>query len=83
VLFKPKKYGRRGTFVLAVSFYVASLGFGMTTIACSLYHFDDFFDKVRSVFGFFVGTIVWAALGKSYSKMASDLSADHSKHRPR
>jgi len=77
MLFRPKKYGRDWTFVLAVSFYAATLGFGIATVAASFSHFDDFSDKMVFVLGFLLGTIIWAALGRSYWKMASEMSADH------
>jgi hypothetical protein len=73
MLFTPKKYGRDWTFFLAITFYAASLGFGIATVAAGFSHFDDLSDKVFSVVGFFVGTIVWGALGKSYWNMASGM----------
>lgn len=77
MLFTPKKYGKDWTLVLAVSFYAASLGFGIATIAASFSHFDSLSDKIFSVLTFFLGAIVWGALGKFHWKMASDMSADH------
>jgi len=83
MLFTPKKYGRDWTFVLAVSFYAASLGFGIATVAATFSHFDDFSDKMLFVSGFILGTIIWGALGRSYWTMASEMSADHSSRPPR
>ena len=76
MLFTPKKYGRDWTLVLAISFYAASLGFGISAVAASFSHFDDLSDKIFSVVGFFLGTVIWGALGKSFWKMASEVSAD-------
>ena len=82
MLFTPKKYGKDWTFVLAVSFYAASLGFGVIAVAASFSQFDDFSDKILFVLGFFLGAIIWGALGKSYWKTASEMSADHPRRPP-
>jgi len=76
MLFTPKKYGRDWTRVLAVSFYGASLAFAIAAIAGSFSHFDDLSDKIGFVLGFFLGTIVWGALGKSYWQVAPNMSTD-------
>jgi hypothetical protein len=74
MLFTPKKYGRDWTLVLAISFYAASLGCGMAAVAASFSRFDDLTDKALFVLAFFLGTIICAALGKSYWKVASEMT---------
>ena len=83
MLFTPKEYGRYWIFVLAVSFYAATLGFGIATVAASFSHFDDLSDKMVFVLGFLLGTIIWGALGRSYWKTASEMCDDHPRGPPR
>ena len=74
MLFTPKKWGRDYTFFLAIAFYASSVGFGIAAVACSFAHFDDFSDKIISVAAFFAGMVIWGALGKSYWKLASEMT---------
>ena len=76
MLFTPKKYGRDWTLFLAIGFYAAAIGFGVSAIS-SLIMADNLSDKVFGFLGFLLGSIVFWALGKDQWNKASEMSADN------
>jgi len=76
MLFTPRKYGRDYIFALAVGAYAMALGFGISAVAFSFTRFDNLSDKIVGVVGFFAAMLISAAVGKSYWKTASEMSAD-------
>jgi hypothetical protein len=75
MLFNPKKYGRDWTSFLAISFYAASIGFGVAAISIAFVS-DSLSDKLFGVPIFLVGSIVSGALGRDQWNKASAMSAD-------
>jgi hypothetical protein len=76
MLFTPRKYGRDYIFALAIGAYAMSLGFGIAAVGFSFSRSDNLSDKIFGVVGFFAGMLILAAVGKSYWKTASEMSAD-------
>jgi hypothetical protein len=76
MLFTPKKYRRDYIFALAIGAYAMSLGFGICAVGFSFSRVDNLSDKIFGVVGFFAGMLILAAVGKSYWKTASEMTAD-------
>jgi hypothetical protein len=76
MLFTPKKYGRDYIFALAIGAYAMSLGFGISAVGFSFSRSLDLSDKIFGAFAFFAGMVITKAMGRSYWKTASEMSAD-------